>query len=76
VSSVSKNGLAGVESYFLFGPEDAVAEAIGNVNLASGREANKGSGLHAKIGIMMRGDGISGQCGLQFAPVACATRNN
>src|ERR1700676_1254288 len=76
MSAVRENRLAGVESYFFFRPEDTVADAIGNVNLASGGELYEGRGLGATIGIVTRGDGISGQGGLQLTAVARAARDN
>jgi hypothetical protein len=76
MSAVGENRFPGVQSYFFLGPEDAVADAIRNVHFASSGKANKRDRVNAKIGIVMRGDGIDGEDGLQFAAAACAAGND
>jgi hypothetical protein len=76
MSAVGENGFAGVESYFFLGPVNAVADSIGDVNFASGGEANKRDRVNAKIGIVMRDHGIDGESGLQFTAAAYAAGND
>ena len=75
MSAVSKDGFAGVEGDFFFGPIDEIADAIGDVNFASCEKANERGVLNAEVGIMMSNDGV-GESRLEFVAAMRATGND
>jgi hypothetical protein len=74
--AVGEKRFAGVKGHFLACPIDALAQAVGNINLARARQPNDAGGLCPEVRVVLGNDGVLVQSGLKLFGVGDAAGND
>lgn len=65
-----------MKGHFLACPVNAIAQAIGNIDVPRARQANDAGGVCLEVRVMLSNDGVLVQSGLEFFRAGDAAGNN